>query len=156
MKYIAGTLFVLIFVSTSIAQNLIQQADFLRGCWLTEDSNTFSGGECWRNTADGLDGIAFSTSDGDTTITEYLSIRIDEEGRLVYIAEPVGQERTRFLLTEPTEPHRLIFENPDHDFPQIIQYTNTKLGLEIEISGLGQFVKYRMISDYTVHFPKEN
>jgi hypothetical protein len=146
----------LIFTSNANAQNINQQADFLRGCWLTEDSNPFIGGECWRNTADGLDGIAFSTSDGDTTITEYLSIRLDEEGRLVYIAEPVGQERTRFILKEPAEPHRLIFENPEHDFPQVIQYTNTKLGMEIEISGSGQFVKYRMISDYTVHFPKEN
>jgi len=39
----------------------------------------------------------------------------------VFIASPSGQNTTGFALVSVTD-HEVIFENPDHDFPQRIIY----------------------------------
>jgi hypothetical protein len=49
-------------------------------------------------------------------------LRIEEvDGRLAYLASPRGREATVFPLQELGD-HRVVFENPGHDFPQRILY----------------------------------
>jgi hypothetical protein len=50
------------------------------------------------------------------------SLRIyEEDGALYYEASPSGQAKTRFTLTSANG-QRAVFENPEHDFPQVIEY----------------------------------
>lgn len=51
---------------------------------------------------------------------EFLRIEETAEG-IHYVASPRGGPATAFRLTGST-PHRAVFENPDHDFPQRIVY----------------------------------
>lgn len=43
------------------------------------------------------------------------------EGGIAYLASPGGAPATPFRMTAST-PERVVFENPDHDFPQRIVY----------------------------------
>ena len=51
---------------------------------------------------------------------EYLRIQRTPSG-IVYLASPAGRDPTPFPLTT-LEDRRVVFENPDHDFPQRITY----------------------------------
>ena len=63
-----------------------------------------------------------SRSVRDGRMRGYELVRIEErEGGLVYIAEPSGQAGAEFQSTMVTT-DRLVFENPEHDFPKKIEY----------------------------------
>ena len=51
---------------------------------------------------------------------EFLRIEAGPEG-IVYLAQPKGAPPTPFRLAEVGE-RRVLFENPDHDFPTRILY----------------------------------
>jgi Domain of unknown function (DUF6265) len=53
---------------------------------------------------------------------EFLQIRQGPAGDLFYIAQPSGQKEATFNLTSLTD-NTVVFENPEHDFPQKISYT---------------------------------
>jgi len=54
------------------------------------------------------------------TSFEFLRIGETKEG-IVYLAQPGGQPPTPFRLTEASG-HRVVFSNPEHDFPKRILY----------------------------------
>ena len=61
---------------------------------------------------------------GGRVIThEYLLLAVDA-GDLVYTAHPSGQQPAAFTATRIAD-GRVRFENPDHDFPQMIEYLRT-------------------------------
>ena len=54
---------------------------------------------------------------------------------LFYVASPGGGPSTAFRLTEADE-HHVRFENPEHDFPKVIEYTLEEEGqLRARVSG---------------------
>lgn len=54
--------------------------------------------------------------------TSFEFMRIEKRGEtLVYLAMPGGRPATPFPLAG-AEDHRIVFENPEHDFPQRITY----------------------------------
>ena len=65
-------------------------------------------------------GMSHTVSDGETIGYEYLRIE-ESDGNLVYIANPSGQEEASFYQAEITD-KKMVFVNPDHDFPQRITY----------------------------------
>jgi hypothetical protein len=61
------------------------------------------------------------TVKGDRTVAfEFLRIEADPSG-LVYLASPQGRPATPFRLKELSG-QRVVFENPEHDFPQRVLY----------------------------------
>ena len=65
---------------------------------------------------------------------EVMQIRPRPDGRVVLIAEPVGQARAIFTL-HSQGPDEVVFENPPHDFPQRVIYRRAaegRLGARIE------------------------
>jgi hypothetical protein len=66
-------------------------------------------------------GVGRTVRDGETIEHEFLQIRRNAEGKIVYIALPSGQAETSFVLTNAGE-NSFTFENPEHDFPQRIIY----------------------------------
>lgn len=58
---------------------------------------------------------------------EHLRIVEDKGGEVVYHAHPSGQAPTAFKLVERS-PGKLVFANPEHDYPQRIIYTRLAEG----------------------------
>lgn len=66
-------------------------------------------------------GMNRSVRGGKTVAFEFMRIVEEEDGGLEFIASPSGQNTTGFTMTNVTN-REVIFENPDHDFPQRIIY----------------------------------
>ena len=66
-------------------------------------------------------GMNRTVSDGKTVAFEFIRIVSTDDGGLVFIASPSGQSTAGFALKEISE-SEVVFENPDHDFPQRVIY----------------------------------
>ena len=108
---------------TTLAQDDVGSAAWLSGCWVASAGDVRSE-EVWMEPEGGLMvGMARTLRGGVATGYEFLLLqRVD--GRLTYSAYPSGQEPTDFGATEVST-QRLRFENPQHDFPQAIEYERT-------------------------------
>jgi hypothetical protein len=109
---------------------------WLAGCWAAENGEAGSG-EQWMPLAGGtLLGMGRTVRDGRTTEHEFLQIRLNAEGKPVYIALPSGQREATFIATSLSA-DAVTFENPQHDFPQRIMYRSLPGGrLAARIEGL--------------------
>lgn len=59
---------------------------------------------------------------GDTMVAEFEHLQIlERNGRAIYHAEPSGQKPTDFEAKSVSDT-LVVFENPEHDFPQRIIY----------------------------------
>jgi len=66
-------------------------------------------------------GMSRTVRNGKTVFFEYLRIVEEDDGWIGLIASPAGQETARFRMSD-SGPQHVTFENPDHDFPQVIGY----------------------------------
>lgn len=116
---------------------MMEKAEWLIGKWgsvLPEGTTT----ETWSAKNDSVYvGQTYFIAGKDTLFSE--SISIEQRGKdLFYIPvvkEQNGGKPVEFKLTSATE-KQLVFENPTHDFPQKITYTQqTPDSLVAEISG---------------------
>lgn len=110
--------------------------------WLVGDwSDTGEGVrtiERWHALADGnLLGSGYAARDGALVFAESLTIVASDDG-VTYVAWPAGQDPVDFRLTATT-PTSVVFDNPDHDFPQHIVYTATSPdALDVLATGQGR------------------
>lgn len=65
-------------------------------------------------------GVGHTVKDGTVTAFEFLRI-VAKDGRAVYVAQPGGGPATEFVATTHTA-GRIVFENPEHDFPKRVIY----------------------------------
>lgn len=95
--------------------------------------------EHWTNGAGGLMlGVHRDLRDGRASFFEFLRIALTRDGGIVYLASPAGRNPpTAFTLTE-IEENRAVFTNPDHDFPQRIDYALEDGDLVVTISEADQ------------------
>jgi len=101
---------------TSVA---IEDLAWLAGCWRSEAAGEVVE-ECWLAPRGGVMlGVNRAVSAGRTGF-EFLRIA-DSEGNLAYLASPAGAPATAFRLVELGS-DRVVFANPDHDFPQRVLY----------------------------------
>ena len=121
-------LLVLLLATTVSAQDL----SWMSGHWITDDSE-----EVWSESRDGnLMGYNRKFEDDEVVFFEHL--RIERSGsNTVYQACPLGQSWTGFRLTKIGESEAL-FSNPQHDFPQHINYRREGDSLLFTISGAGE------------------
>ncbi len=113
----------------------IDRLAWLSGCWEGTLSNGAVYEEVWLapRGADLL-GIARMSRDGRTLSFEFMRIA-EEDGVLVYSAQPSGRPPTHFRAGNVTA-DEVTFENPEHDFPQRIRYRHTPPdGLHARIEG---------------------
>lgn len=111
-----------LWLGTSAAQDVeLSALSWLAGCWASERGDPGSG-EQWTPLAGGaMLGIGRTVRNGETIDYEFLQIRRNTEGKIVYTALPAGQTETSFVLTSAGE-NSFTFENLEHDFPQRIIY----------------------------------
>jgi hypothetical protein len=66
-------------------------------------------------------GVSRTIKNGQTVEFEFMQLRVNAEGKLVFIALPSGQKETMFVASGVGK-DSVTFENPQHDFPQKVIY----------------------------------
>ncbi len=123
-------------VSSALAEDAqLERLAWLAGCWAAEPGEPGSG-EHWLPLAGGtMLGIGRTVKSGRTVEHEFLQIRLNAEGQVVYVALPSRQKEATFVATSIGD-RAVTFENPAHDFPQRILYKAVgETGLASRIEG---------------------
>ena len=99
----------------------IERIGWLACCWGSEKGETGSG-EQWLPHAGGtMFGIGRTVKGGKTVEYEFLQLRANEQGKLLYTALPSNQKQTTFTEKSFAN-NEIVFENLQHDFPHRIIY----------------------------------
>ena len=95
---------------------------WMAGTWTGTDENGVEMEETWSSPKGGmLLGTHRDIADGK--VVEFEELRIDTAGETAtYWASPMGAPPVPFRIKELGPGHRVVFENPEHDFPQRILY----------------------------------
>lgn len=134
---IAIVCFIVLSAWTMKLTNDITKAKWLIGTW---ENKTPKGSiyETWSKISNNeFSGKSYIVKEKDTIVFENIRL-VQEQGGLFYIPTVKNQNDglpVRFALKTISET-QLVFENPQHDFPQIISYTKIiSDSLVAEISG---------------------
>lgn len=135
--FIAFIGFILLCAWTTNQINDIKKAEWLIGTW---ENKTPKGSvyETWNKISDTeFAGKSYIVKEKDTIVFENIRL-VQEQDGLFYI--PIVKNQNGGLpvrfATKTISETQLVFENPQHDFPQIISYTKiTSDSLIAEISG---------------------
>lgn len=111
----------LISIDAVPAEADITSLAWLTGCWQAVNGEAGSG-EHWLPPAGGtMFGVSRTVKNGETVEFEFVQLRVNAEGKLVFIALPSGQKETTFVASAVGK-DSVTFENPRHDFPQKVIY----------------------------------
>ena len=111
----------LLSVDATAAGSSVESVAWLTGCWQAEKGEAGSG-EHWLPPAGGtMFGVSRTVKNGTTVDFEFVQLRTNADGKLVFIAQPSGQKEATFVASSITE-SSVTFENPQHDFPQKVIY----------------------------------
>lgn len=131
-----ATLIALCLALTGIASPALSgepEFGWLAGHWRAETGGRVSE-EVWMMPEGGLmTGMGRTLRDGRAVSFEFLYITTGEDA--AYFAQPGGRAPVRFGLVAQ-DGERAVFENPDHDFPQRIEYARDGDTLTATISTL--------------------
>ena len=111
---------------------------WLEGAWSRTDPRGRRTEEYWTPPRAGtMFGTNRVIAGGRTVFFENLCIEAQEDGTLVYLASPKGrQPPTPFRMISATA-DEVVFENPEHDFPQRVIYRRTsETDLTMRIEGM--------------------
>lgn len=141
-KIILFVLTLLIAASCQKSKDIskIVVADWLIGKW---ENNSAIGNlsETWKKVNDSIyEGESYFIKGKDTLHFEKIQMKQKGEN-LFYIATIKGQNKDKAVTFKhnDTIKKQLVFENPKHDFPQKISYSQiTKDSIIIQISGIQQ------------------
>ena len=98
----------------------ILQLHWLAGCWAPNDAENGTVEQWMAPAGDAMLGMSRAIRGGRMVGFEYLRI-VTRDETLVLIASPSGQETAEFALKYLGK-SEVVFENPEHDFPQRINY----------------------------------
>ena len=133
----------------AIAQEAATVSDlnWMAGCWASVGAEAGSG-EQWMSPVGGtMFGMSRTVKNGKTVAHEFIQIRETEDGEIVFIADPSGQEGATFTMVNMSG-SEVVFENLEHDFPQRIIYriSDGNLGASIEgdVNGVNRSIDFPM------------
>jgi hypothetical protein len=99
----------------------ITQLDWLAGSWRMEMAGRIVE-EQWMAPAGGVMlGMSRTVTKGRIAEHEFMQVREGPGGDLFFIAQPARQKEAAFKLLSQTA-SAVVFENKEHDFPQLIGY----------------------------------
>lgn len=140
-----------LFLAPAAAAQDISDLHWLRGCWRTDAPREAETGavytEVWiAPPAPVLLGYGYTFGEGE--VQGWEQTRIESNGRLEFVAMPLGGFPVRFQIVEDDTPNRVAFENMAHDFPKRVEYWREGNRLHARVSdgaGNGQDFAYRRI-----------
>jgi hypothetical protein len=141
------TLALLVFVTSCSTPE--PSFEMIKGKWKVEGYEMF---EIWEDAPDAiLKGHSFYVEAPDTTFMEIMEIHKIETGEFqlqaTVMMENEGHE-IDFTLTQQT-PEVLRFENPQHDMPQVVQYSQAGADtLDILLSGIDKATGEENVKTY--------
>lgn len=107
--------------NAAAAEGDITALAWMAGCWAPEKGEPGSV-EHWLPPAGGIMlGVSRTVKNGKAVEFEFMQLRTNAEGKLVFIALPSGQKETTFVAASVGR-DSVTFENPQHDFPQKVSY----------------------------------
>ncbi|MET0534869.1 MAG: DUF6265 family protein [Steroidobacter sp.] len=121
MRLCTAVVFGLLAATGATAADDVASLTWLAGCWSPEKGEAGSV-EQWLSPAGGtLLGMSRTVKNGRTIEFEFMQVRTNAEGKLVFIALPSGQKEATFIASSVGK-DSVTFENPQHDFPQKVIY----------------------------------
>ncbi|HEV2841812.1 MAG TPA: DUF6265 family protein [Chthoniobacterales bacterium] len=125
----------------------INDLAWLKGCWTSSRSGRATT-EHWLKPEGGtMLGISRTVAEGKTVEFEFMQIREEPGDGIFFIAKPSGQPEATFKLIKGGA-REVIFENPQHDFPQRVIYR-----LQDDGSLLGRIEGVSKGQEKSVDFP---
>jgi hypothetical protein len=128
IRAVPGVILATLIVTQGVrarAGDAVHRVDWLAGCWEGTLSNGATYEEMWlAPRGQTLLGMARMTREDRTLSFEFMRIAADDDGTIVYSAQPSGRPPTRFRATKIAA-NEVTFANPGHDFPQRILYRLT-------------------------------
>ena len=122
----------------SVKPKKIAQANWLVGTWFSK-SGERSSYERWNKSNDSTYvGRSYTIQHGDTVSAESIKL-VQRGGQINYVPTVQGQNNDMPIMFKlvSSDSNKLTFENPAHDFPQIITYWRVPPdSLIAEISGM--------------------
>jgi hypothetical protein len=99
----------------------IERLGWLAGGWRAEKAGRVTE-EQWMAPAGGVMlGMSRTVAKGRVVEYEFIQIRVGPGGDLFYVARPSGQAEATFKAASQADAE-IVFENREHDFPQVIGY----------------------------------
>lgn len=99
----------------------VDQLGWFSGCWVSDDGKERIEEQWMKPAGQSMLGMSRTVAGGKTVFTEHIQIR-ERDGQLAYIvALGMGAKPVVFRQIKVTEAE-VVFENPEHDFPQRIIY----------------------------------
>jgi len=98
----------------------IDRLAWLQGCWETSSPQRTIEEQWTSPLAGSMIGMGRTVRAGKLVEYEFVIIR-EQSDRLAYEAHPSGQPSAVFLSNTATD-EMVVFENPEHDFPQKVGY----------------------------------
>jgi hypothetical protein len=126
----------IVFIASAVSAAVpdIDKVAWLAGCWASDGAEPGSE-ERWMPLAGGtMLGVSRTIEQGKTVAFEFMEIRHLPDGKLAFVAHPSGQDTTVFTALRVSD-SEVVFENPEHDFPQRVAYAKdgaSKLRARIE------------------------
>jgi hypothetical protein len=120
---------------------------WMSGCWEGTLVNRHLE-EYWTSpSGQTLLGLSRTVVQGKTVAYEFMRIH-EEEATLVFTAQPSGQKQASFRMARSSD-REVVFENPEHDFPQRVIYRRDTAGgligrIEGEQGGTARGVDFPM------------
>lgn len=130
----AQLIFVLFSSRAQEKKPSITELFWLSGCWDNGDTLRRYEEQWMKPAGTSMLGMSRTTAKGRTVAYEFLRIQEQENGDIYYVANPSGQAQDSFKLVNAGE-GKLLFENPQHDFPQRIIYRLRGDSLTARIEG---------------------
>lgn len=119
----------------------LDNLSWLKGCWRTEAPREAESGsqttEVWIDPpGPALFGYAYTEGEGAVQGWEQMRIDAADGGHPRFVAMPNGGAPVAFVMREQAQPIPNIaqFENPAHDYPQLIEYRRERNRLTATIS----------------------
>ena len=115
------------------ASSGVTELTWLTGCWESHAGDRFVEEQWTAPRAGSMLGVGRTVKGNALVEYEFVVLR-ERDGRLVYIAHPSAQPSAEFTSTSISA-DSVVFENPQHDFPQRIGYQRKGDGLDAWIDG---------------------
>jgi hypothetical protein len=123
-------------ISAPVQGDPLGSLAWLAGTWESEEPTGPHTVEHWLAPEGGtMLGVNRTAVDGRTVFFEYLRIEARAEGP-AYLASPVGRDPPTTFVATAAGPSWITFANPEHDFPQRIEYRREGDRLQMRISGV--------------------
>ena len=136
----------LFILSLSCTQSEVRDFEWLLGKWKRIDGNPSQElFEMWKKSSDvNYSGLAFNLDGKDTVVQEVLHLS-HVDGTWYYIAEVAHNDKpTEFEMVAQSDRY-FRCENPHHDFPKIIEYTQVNDTMRVTIADEQKTIPFTFI-----------